>query len=250
MHHPRRRPATATGHEESDEKRDKIHRMAFVPFVETEQESADDLQVTTPPKKVCGEQSRSPGRPRTPQSPTSPGSPKSGTEARKKAGCPMCDKAVNGKCHRCIPVYKHGEVHESSEDLDRVYDVALRRATKVREAIMQKSPSEMYWFVHDGVQCRKGTCVSVLMEDDQWHQGTLDAYNPKLDKIRVQMQDSTRGMIHVPRKLVQLRVHDRPTESRQSQGRPSLHTKRLPPDGAECGESAVVRIPTGFPNGM
>ena len=51
------------------------------------------------------------------------------------------------------------------------------------------------FFVLDGVECGKGSVVSVMFENDTWHTGFLDAYNHKTFKVRISFPDPRIGTV-------------------------------------------------------
>ena len=70
---------------------------------------------------------------------------------------------------------------------------ALQQADESKNlALMSATPSAL--FELDGIECGKGTKVSVMFENDQWHTGILDAYNTRTTKVRIIFPDPKIGI--------------------------------------------------------
>jgi hypothetical protein len=70
---------------------------------------------------------------------------------------------------------------------------ALQQADESKNlALTSTTPSA--FFELDGIECGKGTKVSVMFDNDQWHTGILDAYNTRTTKVRIIFPDPKIGI--------------------------------------------------------
>jgi hypothetical protein len=109
------------------------------------------------------------------------------------------------RCHRCLPVYRNGVQVEVTENSERQVTEVLHIAQDARQNVLT-APSARAFFELDGVECGKGSMVSVLFENDVWHKGYLDAFNPKTLKVRIRFPNPRIGLLHASMMSLQIKV--------------------------------------------
>ena len=164
-----------------------------------------------PPQIYEGITNARPASPSSPKSQASAGctlsagSAASSRSAYVVRGCPQCDKAINGRCHRCLPVYKNGVQVDTHSSADLQYREALQIARDSKH-LAPYTPTPFAFFELDGVECGKNTLVSVMFENDTWYSGRLDAYNPKTLKVRIVFADARIGVVHASMHLLEIKL--------------------------------------------
>ena len=152
-------------------------------------------------------------------------------------GCPMCEKAMNGKCHRCLPVYRNGVPVEIDDAAEQQVEEVLQIAADARRQALAASTPNVF-FELDGIECGKGSAVSVLFENDSWHTGYLDAYQAKTLKVRIRFLDPRIGVVHACMTDLQIKPADlsAKTQSSRAQGKVVDEEKIEGPDDVNCSD--------------
>ena len=152
-------------------------------------------------------------------------------------GCPMCEKAMNGKCHRCLPVYRNGVPVEMDDTAEQQVEEVLQIAADARRQALAASTPKVF-FELDGIECGKGSAVSVLFENDSWHTGYLDAYQAKTLKVRIRFPDPRIGVVHACMTDLQIKPADLSAkpQSRNAQGKVVDEEKIEGLDDVNCSE--------------
>jgi hypothetical protein len=157
------------------------------------------------------------------------------TRKTLQPGCPMCDGAINGTCHRCLPVVVDGQLRPSGGSLHQAYAAALAKAEAARAAFAKRALEET-WFEVGGAALGMCDEVEVLLQDGQWHAALLDNFRPATGVVQLSFPGTRITSVVAPWRRLALRL---PSAGGAEPGSPAAPVRipRVPAEGGAGGDA-------------
>ena len=132
-------------------------------------------------------------------------------------GCPLCATALNGLCHRCLPVVVRdgGAPIDTAALRENLYEQPLRAARAAKRLVLAGAPGAAAGRGAaatrnvGGAQVRvPGGQLEVLFDDGKWRLGTVRFHNARTGAVGMEFSDPEAGFVRAAAGELQVRLPD------------------------------------------